>query len=201
MASASSASSASSRDSRAATIRLIGGRSCLDLVNTVSWRGDPARIEEHLTGRGECLVWCQRVGVLSAEEARELEGRDVRTPLLALRAEVTAHLADVEQPVLDALRPVIDDALAHSSLVRVDDRATWQVSRLDGRTPARRIALDLLDQLTDPPGPVRRCSDPECGWAYVDTSRGHRRRWCSSEDCGNRDRVRRHAARRGEAGR
>jgi predicted RNA-binding Zn ribbon-like protein len=186
----------SSPGSRIATVRLIGGRPCLDLVNTVSWRGDEARIEEHLTGRAEVLVWCRRVGVLTDSEAQELQGRDVRTPLLSLRAAVTEHLADVEEPDLRALQPVIDDALGHSSLVLLEDGAAWQVDALDGRTPARRIALDLLDQLTDPPGPVRRCSDPACGWTYVDTSRGHRRRWCSSEDCGNRERVRRHAARR-----
>ena len=181
--------------SRASTVRLIGGRPCLDLVNTVSWRGDATRLEDHLTGRAECLVWCGRAGVISAQESQELEGLDVRTPLLALRAIVTEHLADSERPGLSALRPVVDDALQHSRLVAIEGRAVWQVSTLNGRTPARRIALDLLDQLTDPPGPVRRCSDPACGWAYVDTSRGHRRRWCSSADCGNRDRVRRHAAR------
>ena len=181
--------------SRAATIRLIGGRPCLDLVNTVSWRGDAEHLEEHLSGRAECLVWCQRAGVISAQEARELEGLDVRTPLLALRDVVTAHLVDADQPRLSALRPAIDDALQHSALVTVDDRAEWQVTPLNGRTPARRIALDLLEQLTAPLGPVRRCGDPTCGWAYVDTSRGRRRQWCSSQDCGNRARVRRHAAR------
>jgi len=185
----------SSQGSRVGTVDLVGGRPCLDLVNTVSWRGDETRIEEHLTDRDDCLVWCQRVGVISAAEASRLEGLDVRTPLLALRATVTAHLADVEQPGLAALRPPIDDALAHSALVAHDDRAVWQVKALNSRTPARRIALDLLDQLTDPAGPVRRCDDPQCGWAYVDTSRGHRRRWCVSADCGNRARVRRHAAR------
>ena len=181
--------------SRAATVRLIGGRPCLDLVNTVSWRGDATRLEDHLTGRAECLVWCRRAGVISAQEVQELEGLDVRRPLLALRAIVTEHLAESDRPGLAALRPVIDDALQHSTLVSIEGRAVWQVATLNGRTPARRIALDLLDQLTDPPGPVRLCSDPACGWAYVDTSRGHRRRWCSSADCGNRDRVRRHAAR------
>ncbi|MCI4143321.1 CGNR zinc finger domain-containing protein [Streptomyces sp. MMS20-AI2-20] len=30
---------------------------------------------------------------------------------------------------------------------------------------------------------------------YVDTSRGRRRRWCSSEVCGNRERVARHRRR------
>lgn len=181
--------------SRVATIRLVGGRPCLDLVNTVSWRGDVARLEDHLSDGSDCLVWCQRAGVISETEAHDLEGIDVRAPLLALRETLTAHLVDVDIPRLRPLHAAISDALQHSTLIPFEGRVAWQVRVLNGRTPARRIALDLLDQLTDPPGPVRLCSDPACGWAYVDTSRGHRRRWCSSEDCGNRDRVRRHAAR------
>ena len=181
--------------SRVATLRLVGGRPCLDLVNTVSWRGDVTRVEDHLTDGSDCLVWCQRAGVISEREAHDLEGPDVHTPLLALRETLTTHFVDVDLPQLRPLQAAISDALQHSTLVPSDDRVAWQVTALDGRTPARRIALDLLDQLTNPLGPVRLCGDPACGWAYVDTSRGHRRRWCSSEDCGNRDRVRRHAAR------
>ena len=187
--------SVSTLGSRVATLRLVGGRPCLDLVNTVSWRGDATRLEDHLTDRSDCLVWCQRVGVITETEAHDLDRFDVRPPLLALRETLTAHLVDVDLPRLRPLQVAIGDALQHSTLVPFDDRVAWQVSALNARTPARRIALDLLDQLTDPPGPVRLCSDPACGWAYVDTSRGHRRRWCSSEDCGNRERVRRHAAR------
>lgn len=181
--------------SRVATIRLVGGRPCLDLVNTVSWRGDVARLEDHLSDGSDCLVWCQRAGVISETEAHDLEGIDIRAPLLALRETLTAHLVEVDIPRLRPLRAAISDALQHSTLIPFEGRVAWQVRVLNGRTAARRIALDLLDQLTDPPGPVRLCGDPACGWAYVDTSRGHRRRWCSSEDCGNRDRVRRHAAR------
>ena len=185
----------SSLGSRVATLRLVGGRPCLDLVNTVSWRGDATRLEDHLTDGSDCLVWCQRAGVISEREAHDLEGLDVHAPLLALRDTLTAHFVDVDLPRLRPLQAAISDALQHSTLVPFDDRVKWQVSTLNGRAPARRIALDLLDQLTDPLGPVRLCGDPACGWAYVDTSRGHRRHWCSSEDCGNRDRVRRHAAR------
>jgi predicted RNA-binding Zn ribbon-like protein len=137
----------------------------------------------------------RRAGVISETEAHDLEGIDVRAPLLSLRETLTAHLIDADLPGLRPLQAVISDALQYSTLVPHQDRVAWEIKPFNGRTPARRIALDLLDHLTDPPGPVRLCGDPTCGWAYVDTSRGHRRRWCSSEDCGNRDRVRRHAAR------
>ena len=181
--------------SRITTLHLVGGRPCLDLVNTVSWRGDETRREDHLASSADCLVWCRRAGVVTDEEAKELTGLDVRSSLLTLRSALTRHLVDAEEPDLERLRPFIDEALRHSTLVLQGERAAWEVSALTGAAPAHRVALDLLDQLTNPPGPVDRCADPACGWAYVDTSRGHRRRWCSSADCGNRERVRRHAAR------
>jgi predicted RNA-binding Zn ribbon-like protein len=34
---------------------------------------------------------------------------------------------------------------------------------------------------------------PDCGWVFADPS--GRRRWCSMAWCGNRSKVRRHAAR------
>ncbi len=185
----------SSIGSRVSTLLLVVGRPGLDLVNTVSWRGDETRREDHLSSSADCLVWCRRAGVVSASEAKELDGLDVRAPLLTLRSALTRHLADAGRPELDRLQSYVEKALRHSELVRRGGHAEWAVNALTSATPAHRVALDLLDQLTNPPGPVGLCADPACGWAYVDTSRGHRRRWCSSADCGNRERVRRHAAR------
>ena len=185
----------SSIGSRISTVHLVGGRPCLDLVNTVSWRGDDARREDHLTSSEDCLVWCRRAGVVTEEEAGELAGLDVRSPLLTLRSALTRHLADAEPPALERLPAVRGQRAAPQRSRQARGARQWEVTTLTGATPAHRVALDLLDQLTNPPGPVGRCADPACGWAYVDTSRGHRRRWCSSADCGNRERVRRHAAR------
>ncbi|MDG4860597.1 CGNR zinc finger domain-containing protein, partial [Streptomyces sp. T-3] len=42
---------------------------------------------------------------------------------------------------------------------------------------------------------IRQCEGDNCPIIYLDTSRGRRRRWCSSEICGNRERVARHRRR------
>ncbi|MCT9144281.1 CGNR zinc finger domain-containing protein, partial [Streptomyces violarus] len=42
---------------------------------------------------------------------------------------------------------------------------------------------------------LRQCEGDNCPIVYLDTSRGRRRRWCSSEVCGNRERVARHRRR------
>ncbi|MFF7183043.1 ABATE domain-containing protein [Streptomyces sp. NPDC008121] len=63
------------------------------------------------------------------------------------------------------------------------------------------VARDAVDLLTDPVARalLRQCEGDDCRRCYLDTSRGHRRRWCSSELCGNRERVARHRAARARA--
>jgi predicted RNA-binding Zn ribbon-like protein len=59
------------------------------------------------------------------------------------------------------------------------------------------VARDAVDLLTDPVAraSLRQCEGDNCPIVYLDTSRGRRRRWCSSEVCGNRERVARHRRR------
>ncbi|CAL9433350.1 CGNR zinc finger domain-containing protein [Streptomyces sp. enrichment culture] len=63
------------------------------------------------------------------------------------------------------------------------------------------LARDAVDLLTDPAARarLRACEGDHCRRVYLDTSRGARRRWCSSATCGNRDRVARHRARTGRS--
>ncbi|WP_424570894.1 CGNR zinc finger domain-containing protein [Streptomyces sp. CH-036] len=63
------------------------------------------------------------------------------------------------------------------------------------------LALRTEDLLSgDGLGRVRRCEGPGCGWFFLDRSRRGTRRWCSSQDCGNRDRARRHYSRTRQRG-
>jgi predicted RNA-binding Zn ribbon-like protein len=59
------------------------------------------------------------------------------------------------------------------------------------------VARDAVELLTDPVArtQLRACEGENCTLVYLDTSRGRRRRWCSSEICGNRERVARHRRR------
>lgn len=196
--------------SRAATIPLIGGRPVLDLVNTVSWRGEPSCTEDHLQEAADCLTWGTRAGVLTHAEAEELGHRLERHPAAArplttglrdLRTAVTETLVTTTTTTapMQRVEPLILEALAHSHLARHGangDHYQWAVSDLDQHTPRRRLTLDLLELLSSPHGRVGICADNECQWVFLDTSRAQNRQWCSSTDCGNRYRVRRHQERR-----
>ncbi|MCJ1712805.1 CGNR zinc finger domain-containing protein [Microbacterium sp. M1A1_1b] len=49
------------------------------------------------------------------------------------------------------------------------------------------------------PSRLSRCSAPDCGLVFHDSSRGGTRRWCAMQRCGNRAKVRAHRARRAAA--
>jgi predicted RNA-binding Zn ribbon-like protein len=68
------------------------------------------------------------------------------------------------------------------------DRVFW---------PVARSAVDLLRD-----GPLDRLKTCHvCPWLFLDLSRNRSRRWCSMNECGGRDKMRRYRARRATAGR
>lgn len=47
---------------------------------------------------------------------------------------------------------------------------------------------------------LKACAAPTCRWAFYDSSRSHRRAWCSMEVCGNRNKVRAYRRRQRQEG-
>ncbi|MGW1886738.1 CGNR zinc finger domain-containing protein [Streptomyces sp. NPDC001970] len=103
----------------------------------------------------------------------------------ATLARLNAFAADAAPPAVRAVRGD-DGALVRAPLARPECAALLAA-----------VARDALELLTDPVARarLRRCEGDNCRRVYVDTSRGGRRRWCSSEVCGNRERVARHRRR------
>ena len=93
---------------------------------------------------------------------------------------------------------VVDEALQHGAATRIGLRS----GGLRARPPAdvdealSRIAAELVSDLTGTRrGQIGYCGDDTCSGFFVDPT--GRRRWCSSERCGTRMRVRAHRARAG----
>lgn len=181
-------------------LRFDGGRVCLDLVATRVARPVGERLD-----RAERVVeWAYGTGLVprgtpvaaDAGWARDL--KDLRTLLEAL---VGAQLTGTPPP---------PEAVARlNAFAQADPPAPRAVLAEDGTlgralaappTAAgllAAVARDAVDLFTDPVArsQLRRCEGENCALVYLDTSRGRRRRWCSSEVCGNRERVARHRRR------
>jgi predicted RNA-binding Zn ribbon-like protein len=194
------------------SIELIGGHPALDLVNTVAWRQDTDRWRENLVVPLDLLRWTRRAAVLDEHQLSVIRSAMAEDPRTAdgalrrvheLREQLYDHLVDCidhrrgEHQIGEGspLHRAFADAITASSLAGTPARWT-----LDARRPldlARILALHALDLVqTMPAERLRRCDDDGCGWLFLDTTRNHSRRWCSSGDCGNRDRARRHYARK-----
>ena len=189
---------------------LVGGHVALDLVNTVSWRLDSNRRRDNLHDYAALIGWCQHAGLLDPGTALRLLAaapghprltqqtvHDVRTLREHSHTLLASLVDDGETPRVVAtppgLRARLLDALAHSDLIGPPMR--WQLTPDQPPDIPRLLALQVLDLLQSPLLPLlRRCHGPGCGWLFLDRTRSHTRRWCSSSDCGNRERARRHYA-------
>lgn len=186
----------------------LAGHPALDFCNTLAGRGSEDG-REYLESFRHLVAWTRAAGQISTADARHVDrlGRadpEAATAVLLRARELREALARVcsGEGGRDAWRRVADRverAAASASFVRANADAggtgSWQLGpELGLELPLQaisRAAGDLLE--TTPTRDIRTCADPGCGWLFVD--RTGRRRWCSMAACGNRQKVRRHAAR------
>ncbi|GAA2259116.1 CGNR zinc finger domain-containing protein [Streptomyces atrovirens] len=180
-------------------LRFDTGRVCLDLLATthpVERLGSVEVLRAWITGSGLVPAGTALAHADTSWPVafRELRGR--LAPLVRGRPAPGVPSYDL------ALARVNELARAAPPVPRaVPGEDGVLVRRLDG-PPGRAallaaVARDAVDLLTDPValGSLRQCEGDNCPIVYLDTSRGRRRRWCSSEICGNRERVARHRRR------
>jgi predicted RNA-binding Zn ribbon-like protein len=193
---------------------LFAGHPALELCNTwAGWetrptrRGQGDRGREYLADFDRFAVWTEHVGLLDHDQAAHLQQLGRESPLRAgrtlrqvWRLREALHDVVLDPDATDAFATVTElaDRAARSSSLARDAHGVVS-RRVD---PAVGIAHGLLvtaqaaEQLLGDPvsATVRACPGHDCGWVFLDP-RG-RRRWCSMSSCGNRAKVRAHAARR-----
>jgi predicted RNA-binding Zn ribbon-like protein len=101
----------------------------------------------------------------------------------------------ISQDTLRTLTEAVRRAHAARVLVTSDKsyvaRYEW-LSPSASDLPLHACALAIEDLLVRVDrGMIRKCSAPDCDVYFVDTSKGHRRQWCSMRNCGNREKQRR----------
>ena len=206
---------------RARGFELKGGDPSLDFVNTVGWRltDHPS---EYLRSYEDLLEWGRQAGLLTHGERESLSRQAMLDPegaqetlsrALALREAVQRVVSSAiagepqDEGDLSALNGELSVALSHLRVMPAGSSYGWGWERgendgeapLDG--PLWPVARSAAELLTSPKvGRVKVCAGEGCGWVFLDESRNGSRRWCDSRDCGNRERVRRHLARKRASG-
>ena len=93
---------------------------------------------------------------------------------------------------VEALRRSLMDAHSDARVVTVMP-LRWSTGLRTVRDLPVELALSAWQLLElEDPRRIRQCQDAACGWLFLDRSKNASRVWCSSADCGNRSRARRH---------
>lgn len=196
----------------------VGGRLCLDFVNTRGSHFDPDA-REYLGDYASLIAWLrlcdggldarQTTRLLAAARAHPRRAGDVFAASRELRAllyRLIAARANGKAPAradLDAFDREARAALAERTLT---PGARWRWSwRDDGalELPVRIVLASAVDVLIDDDDArLRQCPAPDgCGWLFYDSSKNATRRWCSMRMCGNGAKARRFQRRRRQAAR
>ena len=189
------------------SMRRIGGHPALDFVNTV----DPDKPDpEALRDYNALLTWCETVGIIMLDEATKLRAIAKRNAAAAVRGlEDALALREVVSQLVMAR--VTNRRAGNRTLTTFNQMMRRFSSRIElaatelGYTlksigtdeplswPVVRLVQLSAELLTSPSfAKVRVCAADGCGWLFLDDSRSHRRRWCSMDSCGNREKARRH---------
>jgi predicted RNA-binding Zn ribbon-like protein len=189
---------------------LLGGRLAVDFANAPSYPGAPDR---DLSWE-ELVAFLEVSRIVSAERGAQLLTLSQTDPRAAfavlsrsvrlrdgLRRAFSAmakkeHVApECAQPINEILR--ITEG--HDEIIHAD--GNWRLEfiaregGLDWLLAAiARSAAEIFVEGAE--ARIRVCANPGCGLFFCDTSRTHRRRWCSMAVCGNRHKVASFARRR-----
>jgi predicted RNA-binding Zn ribbon-like protein len=184
---------------REPTLRFIGGRLALDFVNSVplnaelSWDQlieflESARIVTPERG-GELLALSR-----SDPQAAESLLRKAQRLAAALRVAFDAVLRKqrVLREWIEPVNEILRITEGHDELVYTDN--DWEIQFVASESglewllaAAARSAAEIIAEGLR--ARLRLCANPKCGLFFYDTSRTHRRRWCSMTVCGNRHKV------------
>ena len=190
--------------------KLAGGAAALDFANT-ALVPEVGVVDE----LGHFLAWSRHAGVpLGAADGTTADGRSTgggggallaraATVRSALLEVATAH-ADGEPPspahlavLADAYRWALEQAEPE---LDQESRWTWSWQGRPMEVEAlARLAVEAVDVLSRPLDRLKACGS--CRFVFLDTSKNNSRRWCSMDDCGTKEKMRRYVEKRAAANR
>ena len=188
---------------QAGNLELVGGRLCLDFVNTATARGRPEH-RDYLTSFEALLAWGRHAGAIKAAQMRILAQSASLAPKAAADAlDFSVRLRDsvyrlVQSSFLEDRPMARDLSLFNSALQAAGSRRAvcrgtrgldwgWEFDPKDLRALLWPVVFSAAELLTSPDAArVRQCAREGCQWMFLDLSKNGSRRWCSMALCGSR---------------
>ena len=191
------------------TFEMVGGRTCLDFVNTASQRRE-GPFKERLESYEDLLSWA-----VQAEQLTESEATDLRQMAAASPAEAEAvvergralreaiYRVFTKRSVGEELPPedlkLISTEYGRAAVNRLLTPSGVGVCTFDWQThlsldrPLWPVAVSATNLVASEDATrVKECATDNCNWLFLDASKNRSRRWCEMKECGNRAKARRH---------
>jgi predicted RNA-binding Zn ribbon-like protein len=181
------------KNTEPAKFYVVGNNLALDFVNSIA-----------ISLTGEDLAgWAVAAGLVSADKAPAISaawsGQSL-SPVAAFRKtlrEAVEELAggrSLSQSAINAVNDVLKQGNGgYSVLRRIEDRFVKDYE-LDLSRP-KNILVPIAESFADllcygDLDLLRKCENPKCVLYFYDTTKNHRRRWCSMAICGNQAKAR-----------
>ena len=196
----------------AKSFTLIGDSLCLDLANTLEWRGTE-RKTDWLTDYADLLAWAQHAGALEPRLTQRLREQAAKRPVKAKAVHRQAH--DLRAAIYRVVSALANGKRAPKpALEELNAKVFWLIGQT--RLGSSRIGLarawagtpNALERVLWPiawstfellsgndVSRVRECANNDCHWLFLDRSRNRSRRWCAMRNCGNIVKARRYRRR------
>lgn len=170
------------------------GTLALDFVGTLRARRNDEPTEK-LTAPTDLDAWFVESGLVPRAEASVPSDLDAAIEVReAIYALVWARLHDRALPA-DAVATV-NAIAAEPPLAACLTPNGWARSG-SPRQALSHLAREAVEIVGgEEAALLRECARPECTQVYLDTSRGHRREWCSMATCGSRMKAKAYRERR-----
>jgi predicted RNA-binding Zn ribbon-like protein len=189
-------------------------QTALELVNTLEHSRDGDI--EHLPDPRALVAWLVAHGLLAGHDADgQRSGHAGDAPSGAQALTAARQLRTALRGLVDARvagrvpegrhLEVVNRWLRRRAPLVLANGADGLVLMAAGDRDRVRDALAGLAEAaarglaSEDPARLRVCANDECRWAFHDTSRAGRRKWCDMSSCGNRAKARRHRERQAAA--
>jgi predicted RNA-binding Zn ribbon-like protein len=186
-------------------MRLSGGPPALDLANTVDSRRGRFG-PDFLKSFDDLVVIAERTAVVESvalSRLRKKAAADPRRARTALGEAVALREAAYKLFIaedtgrayppapLKVLETVAREGRSRERLLHTQSRFAWSLPFDEPEDVGRAFALTSLDLLIarSDRRAVRECKGDNCGWLFLDHSKGGHRMWCSDASCGARSRI------------
>lgn len=183
------------------TIRLDGGRLCLDYVNTINDRFTRSNVVDYILTINDLIDWALRLQIIDEDLHLQFikyatdnpqgaktffkEAISLRELLYGIFSRISRD-KDVQSQDIIKFNKLISQYFSKLQLKYSNGKYLqfWNFGKGDFHYILAPVVMDaytlLLDNRYDR---IKEC--PKCGWIFDDKSKNGKRKWCSMQTCGS----------------